>query len=217
MENSFIERYRTDYEFRTFSGAWLSLAITVLFAAYNGFLGIWLSSLWHGSIAGYYIILAVIRGIILLSERKIRTQENRNKARLRTFRISSGFLLLLNVALICPIVLMVKFEKPVNIGKIPAIAMAAYTTYKIIMASVNFGSKKKRSSGNILISELRTISLIDALVSVLSLQNTLIMVMDSADSMLTLSAVTSGAIYTLVLITSVRLLLESSKRSPCRR
>jgi len=213
MGNNFIERYRTNYEFRTFSSAWLSLGITVLFAAYNGYLGIVSLSLWHGSIAGYYIVLAVIREIILLSERKIRTQDNKNKARLRTFRISSCFLLLLNIALICPIALMVMFEKPVSMGKIPAIAMAAYTTYKIIMASVNFGSKKKRSSGNILISELRAISLIDAIVSVLSLQNTLIMVEGGAENMLTLSAITSGAMYALVLVITIRLLMTKNSRA----
>ena len=204
MGNSFIERYRTDYEFKTFSSAWLSLGITVLFAVYNGYLGIVQGSLWHGSIAIYYILLAVIRGIILLSERK-------NRARLRTFRTSSCFLLLLNIALICPIALMVMFEKPVTMGKIPAIAMAAYTTYKIVMASVNFGSKKKRSSGNILISELRAISLIDAIVSVLSLQNTLIMVNGGAESMLTLSAMTSGAMYALVLVITIRLLMTKTR------
>ncbi|MCD7784018.1 MAG: hypothetical protein LUH18_00275 [Oscillospiraceae bacterium] len=208
-----LRKYREDYEFKTFTGAWLSFGITVLFAAYNGYLGIVQGSLWHGSIAGYYIILAVIREIILLSERKIRTQENRNKARLRTFRISSCFLLLLNIALICPIALMVMFEKPVTMGTIPAIAMAAYTTYKIIMASVNFGSKKKKLSGNILISELRAISLIDAIVSVLSLQNTLIMVNGGAESMLTLSAITSGAMYALVLVITIRLLMTKTSRA----
>ncbi|MCD7770869.1 MAG: hypothetical protein LUH23_02100 [Oscillospiraceae bacterium] len=206
MGNSFIERYRTDYEFRTFSGAWLSLGITVLFAVYNGYLGIASLSLWHGSIAIYYILLALIRGIILLSERK-------NRARIRTFRISSCFLLLLNIALICPIALMVMFEKPVTMSKIPAIAMAAYTTYKIIMASVNFGSKKKKLSGNILISELRAISLIDAIVSVLSLQNTLIMVNGGAESMLTLSAITSGAMYALVLVITIRFLMTKISRA----
>ncbi len=206
MGNSFIERYRTDYEFKTFTGAWLSLGITVLFAVYNGYLGIASLSLWHGSIAIYYILLAVIRGIILLSERK-------SKARLRTFRISSCFLLLLNIALICPIALMVMFEKPVTMSMIPAIAMAAYTTYKIVMASVNFGSKKKRRSGNILISELRAISLIDAIVSVLSLQNTLIMVNGGAESMLTLSAITSGAMYALVLVITIRLLMTKISRA----
>ncbi|MCC8195707.1 MAG: hypothetical protein LIO49_02700 [Ruminococcus sp.] len=206
MGNSFIEKYRTDYEFKTFSGAWLSLGITVLFAVYNGYLGIAQGSLWHGSIAIYYILLTLIRGIILISERK-------SRVRLRTFRVSSAFLLLLNIALICPIALMVMFEKPVTMGKIPAIAMAAYTTYKIIMASVNFGSKKKRSSGNILISELRAISLIDAIVSVLSLQNTLIMVNGGAESMLTLSAITSGAMYALVLVITIRLLMTKISRA----
>ncbi|MCD7822538.1 MAG: hypothetical protein LUG86_00735 [Oscillospiraceae bacterium] len=206
MKNSFIERYRTDYEFRTFAGAWLSLGITVLFAVYNGYLGIASLSLWHGSIAIYYILLTLIRGIILISERK-------NKARLRTLKISTCFLLILNIALICPIALMVMFEKPVNIGMIPAIAMAAYTTYKIVMALVNFGSKKKRRSGNILISELRAISLIDAIVSVLSLQNTLIMVNGGAESMLTLSAITSGAMYALVLVITIRLLMTKISRA----
>ncbi|MCD8006986.1 MAG: hypothetical protein LUF29_08505 [Oscillospiraceae bacterium] len=213
MGNRFIEKYRTDYEFRTFSGAWLSLGITVLFAAYNGYLGIASLSLWHGSIAVYYILLAVIRGIILLSEWKIRTQESKNKARFRTFRISSAFLLLLNIALICPIALMVTFEKPVQMSLIPAIAMAAYTTYKIIMASVNFGSKKKKLSGNILISELRAISLIDAIVSVLSLQNTLIMVEGDTENMLRLSAATSGAMYALVLVITIRLLMAKISRA----
>lgn len=215
MRNSLIERYFTDYEFKTFSGAWLSFGITVLFASYNGFLGIWQGSLWHGSIAGYYIILAVIREIILLSERKIRRQdEGKHEARLRTFRISSGFLLLMNIALICPIVLMVKFEKPVKYTLYIAIAMAAYTTYKIIAATVNFASKKKRRTGNILISELRAISLIDAIVSVLSLQNTLIMVKGDAESMMTLAAMTSGAMYALVMVITIRLLMT---KTPCRR
>ncbi|MCD7805239.1 MAG: hypothetical protein LUH03_08880 [Oscillospiraceae bacterium] len=212
MKNSFIEKYRTDYEFRTFSSAWLSLGITVLFAAYNGYLGIAQGSLWHGSIAGYYIILAIIREIILLSDRKIRRQESgKNEARMKTFRISSAFLMLLNIALICPIALMVMFEKPVGYPLYVAIAMAAYTTYKIIMASVNFGSKKKKLSGNILISELRAINLIDAIVSVMSLQNTLIMVNGGAESMLTLSAITSGAMYALVLVITIRLLMTKTR------
>ena len=64
-------------------------------------------------------------------------------------------LLLLNVALICPIVLMVKFEKPVNLSLIPAIAMAAYTTYKVTIASVNIYKQKRRKNSNFLIAEGR--------------------------------------------------------------
>ena len=91
---------------------------------------------------------------------------------------------------------------------IPAIVMAVNTTYKITMASVNL--KRRRQSSNDLVRLLRTISFIDALVSILVLQNTLIMVV-SHDSgnihMLTLSAVSSGLIWLAIVVLSCRTLL----------
>lgn len=155
-----------------------SFGMTILFALYNGFLGIYQFSIWHGSIGIYYLLLAGIRGIILLTEKNIKTKSKKEKTKRRkqAFALSAAMLLLLNVALICPIVLMVKFEKPVNLSLIPAIAMAAYTTYKVTIASVNIYKQKRRKNSNFLIAELRDINFIDALVSVLTLQNTLIMV-----------------------------------------
>lgn len=124
--------------------------------------------------------------------------------RQKVFLATSALLFPLNLSLILPISLMVRMEKPVHMGKIPAIAMAAYTTYKITMAILHM---RKRRSHPVLIRELRTINLIDALVSILTLQNTLIMV--NADpgrerSMLPLSAVSSAAIYLLILVITVR-------------
>ena len=86
--------------------------------------------------------------------------------------------------------------------------MAAYTTYKIVMASVNL--KRRKRSENRLVRLLRTIHFIDALVSVISLQNTLIMVNLKGDGsgMLTLSAVTSAAILLAVLALSAAALRE---------
>ena len=91
---------------------------------------------------------------------------------------------------------------------IPAIAMAAYTTYKVIMASVNL--KRRKRSSDRLVRLLRTINFIDALVSVLSLQNTLIMVNMKGDGseMLTLSAITSAAIMLTVLALSIAAMIK---------
>lgn len=108
-------------------------------------------------------------------------------------------LLMLNLALILPISLMAKLEKPVNMGLIPAITMATHTTYKLTMASVHVRKQKHSRHGNVLIAELRTIPFIDALVSILTLQNTLIMVI--------LSAVSSAVIYVVIMITSIRFLV----------
>ena len=91
---------------------------------------------------------------------------------------------------------------------IPAITMAAYTTYKVVMASVNL--KRRKRSSDRLVRLLRTINFIDALVSVLSLQNTLIMVNMKGDGseMLTLSAITSAAIMLAVLALSIAAMIK---------
>ena len=110
---------------------------------------------------------------------------------------------------------MAKFEKPVNMSLIPAIAMAAYTTYKITIASANIRKQRNRKHGNILIAELRTINFIDALVSVLTLQNTLIMVNNtkSNDSnMFVLSVVTSAVVYIIIVFITIRLITVSLKQ-----
>ena len=71
------------------------------------------------------------------------------------------------------------------------------------MASVKL--KKRKKSENRLVRLLRTINFIDALVSILTLQNTLIMVnmKGEGNQMLTLSAVTSAVIMLAVLVLSV--------------
>lgn len=221
MENKngkkIIEKWKKDYTFKTIAGSMISFGSTVLFALYNGFLGIRLSSVWHGSICVFYLLLVAIRGIILLTEKRnaIRSGQELEHFRHKTFILSSIILLALNLALILPISLMVTLERPVNMGLIPAIAMAAYTTYKLTMASVHIQKQKHGRHSNILITELRTINFIDALVSILTLQNTLIMVNQTksgANDMLTLSAISSAAIYILILFTTVRLLVKGFRQ-----
>lgn len=213
--NNFLEKWKKDYAFKTVTSSVFSFAVTVLFAFYNGFLGIRLSSVWHGSICVYYILLILIRGAILFTEKKNTSKSEQEKSyhRQKTAVISSIILLVLNLALIIPISLMVTLKKPVNMGTIPSIAFAAYTTYKITMASVHIKKQKRRSHKNILIAELRAINFIDAMVSVITLQNTLITVNQSENSndMLILSAVSSAVIYAVIMITSVFLTVKAIK------
>lgn len=199
-------RWRESYRFQTLAGSALSLCITALFALYHGFLGFFFPSVWHKSIGVFYFLLVVLRGAILLAEHGVRSKPEAEKHLLRqkVFLATSALLFPLNLSLLLPISLMVRMEKPVHMGKIPAIAMAAYTTYKITMALLHM---RKRRSHPVLIRELRTINLIDALVSILTLQNTLIMVNPDPGrerSMLPLSAISSAAIYLLILVITVR-------------
>lgn len=211
--NQVLKKRRKDYDFKTITSSILSFAVTLAFAFYNGFWGIYLLSVWHGSICGFYLLLVAIRGMILMTEKKneTRSESEREYCRKRIFNISAIMLLVLNLALIVPISLMAMFEKPVNMGLIPAIAMAAYTTYKLTMASIHIRKQKYDSHNNILVTELRTINFIDALVSILTLQNTLIMVNQAKsdiDNMLVLSAVSSAVIYIVIVFMTIRLLVK---------
>lgn len=206
-----FDKWRYDYDFKTVASSAVSLVVTVVFALYNGFLGVYHSSLWHGTICVYYLILSLLRGIIVITEKRISRRGEKTLARKKTYLVSAVLLLILNLSLIMPVSLMVMRMKPVGMTLIPAIAMASYTTYKIVMASVNL--KRRKKSENRLVRLLRTTGFIDALVSILTLQNTLIMVNAAGDGteMLALSAVTSAAIMTAILALSVAALVTGIK------
>lgn len=193
-------------------GAVGSFAATILFALYNGGLGIWYASIWHGSICIYYILLSLLRGILLLAEWKAKELEQSagENYRKRVFRVTSGIVLAMNAALAPPISLMVLDLRPIQTGMIPAITSAAYTTYKTSAAAV----KLKRAAGTILDRELSLIRLVDALVSILVLQNTLIIAVENGipQRLFRLTAISSAGIFLLILALSAAWFARSARR-----
>lgn len=201
-----LSRWKSDYDFRTFVNTFGAILVTIIFALYNGYLGISHASAWHGGICIYYLLLVLIRGIVIVSERsnaRKKESETASVGRKRVFLLASVLLFLLNLSLVAPFALMVKQERPVSMTLIPAIAMAAYTVYKVVIGSLNL--KRKNRSENLLVRFLRTINFMDALVSIVTLQNTLIMVNTSGDkrTMLPLTAVSSGLIWAAIVILSI--------------
>ena len=214
----FLKEWKKDYILKTLVSSVVSFTVTIIFALYNGFLGIRLLSIWHGGICVFYLLLVTIRGIILLNEKNNRERDDKQKSecRQRTFIITAFLLLLLDLALVLPISLMVVLKKPVNMGLIPAITMAAYTVYKLTMAFILVNKQKNSNHNDILVVELRTINFIDALFSILTLQNTLIMVNQTAsdgNDMLVLSAISSAVIYAIIIFVTVRLLIKGLKKT----
>ena len=184
-----VARWLGDPPFRTQVNTAASLMVTALFALYNGYLGAAHGSIWHGGICVYYLLLALLRVDTLLPPQRDAAREK------RVFAASWALLLLINVSLIVPFALMVRQQKPVSLTLIPAIAVAAYTTWKVAMAAVELSRRRRRTDRLMGLNE--TIRFVDALVSVVTLQNTLIMVVDHGDrqNMLTFTAITSGFIW----------------------
>lgn len=183
---------------------------TPLFALYNGALGLWYGAVWHGSICGYYLLLSLLRGLLLAAERKRKRapQDLLPKER-RISYVASASLLLMNIALVAPVSLMVLDRRPVRLGLIPAIATATYTTYEVTAALVRL----KHPKSSIYTRQLDRLGFVDALVSVLVLQNTLLTTVDGAVTaeMLPLVAVTSAAILLVVFTLSVLWFVRSAR------
>ena len=215
VEKKFIKRIKNDYEFRTFVTSTLSFFVTALFAGYNIFLSFAYQTSWNIGIAIYYVILVGIRAYVLFSEKKMYklklSEEQKETARKNLYFVQSILLLIIDLALITPISLMVLQKKNVDYSTIPAIILAAYTTYKIIAAIINY--IKTRKQKHLSIKILKNINLIDALVSILSLQYVLIMTFGNGieGEMLTLCAISTFTVWVLIIAISVLSLINSIK------
>ena len=217
-ENNLKENIRlffNDYVYRTYISSAVSLFFTAVFAGYNVFLWFAYGAAWNIGIAVYYALLSGIRTYVFISENKLRkrrlTEERKDGERKKLFFVQSIFLFITDLALITPISLMVVQQKQIEYSAIPAIAVAAYTTYKIIISAVNFAKNKNRP--NLSVRIFRNVNFVDALVSVLSLQYTLIMTFGDGimGDMKILCAVSSFAIWAFLIVISAFTLAKAIK------
>lgn len=209
---SIIEAHRNDYLFSTTASSALSALVNTAFTIFNGVLGIVYHSLWNGTICVYYLLLAIVRTIIIMAQRKesVRQSETDTQRRRRICTDTHLLLLLMDISLVIPIIVMVNGERRYTFGLIPAIAMAAYTTYRITMGIIHY--RKSRKDRNPLVSELRMINLTDALLALLTLQNTLIIANGGMSStMKTLSAWTSTGIFAVIVFITIRSFLKAKR------
>lgn len=172
---------------------YFSVLATLVFTVYNAYLGLRYKALWNGSISVYYILLLAIKLILVYMRRK-------NKTKLSNFSFYLSFILMLlvNLALIAPIILMIKQEREVKLSIIAGIAVAAYTTLKVILAIRNYLSYRKQRDDFCLLDV--TLGVISAAVSLLTLQNTLIMIVEEkSQDMSVLVIASSCVIYALII------------------
>lgn len=199
----FLRSWIEDYHFRTIYTARLSALMTFGFTIFNGAIGILYQSVWNISICIYYVLLAFLRRIIVRSQIKTEYKNQDKEIIKRTYVVTHIILILIDVALVVPIALMVIGARNYTFGMIPAIAMAAYTTYRMTMSIIHY-LKSKRNE-NHFIRLIRTINMQDTLVSVLTLQNALIIANgNEMASMMRLTMWTSAGIWGIILFFTVK-------------
>lgn len=123
----------------------------------------------------------------------------------------SILLFAVDLSLVAPLALMIFQKRHIEYTEISAIAVAAYTCYKTVMASINF--VKTRKSQNLSVKIIRQIHFKDALVSVLMLQYVLTLTFGNGldGKMLRVCEITSGLMWLALITVSALSLLKALK------
>lgn len=194
----------------------VSAVVALAFAVYNGYLGIAHEYVFGISIAVYFAVLSAIYFILVDDEMLSGKVGARQNTHVRKYITATALLLAVDVLLVGPIALMVLQRRQFNLGMIAAITVATYATYKVSSAVVNY--VKTRNYFDVRTVSVRSVKLVDAMVSLLTLQNTLIVANGSSaeQSMLVLTSWTSLVLYGAIVMVSVmgfRRCLSASKKA----
>ena len=214
-KTSFGARFLEDYTYRTILTTMPSFAINVAYTVYNGVIGIMNQSAWFITMAVYYSLLGIMRYYAVNTERKTSRMEDRElirKKQISVIRTDGSLLLLLNLALSGVVLLTIAKGTTKTHSEIIVISIAAYTFYKITMAVINMVKVRKMQSP-ILIT-LRNIGVADALVSLLTLQATMLASFRETSSVdpNRMNGITGLAVCILIAALGVSMICYTSKR-----
>lgn len=208
-KNPFGERFLDDHACRTILTTLPTFLINVAYTVYNGVIGIMNQSVWFITMAVYYSLLGIMRYRAVNTGRKISHMEDRQlirKKELSVIKTDGILLLVLNLALSSVVLLTIAQDTAKRYSEIMVISIAAYTFYKITMALINM-IKVRKTRSPILIT-IRNIEVADALVSVLTLQATMLASFQNKSSLNRnqMNAITGLAVCILIAILGVSMI-----------
>ncbi|MBQ3533380.1 MAG: hypothetical protein IJA51_06750 [Oscillospiraceae bacterium] len=202
-ENRHYRRYATDLHFKAEVSLYFSLAVTFFFSVFKAAAGIYYRSAWLGSVAAYYILLAVMRYLL---SRRIRCGKTGGSCR------ACGVLLLVLTAALGSISFYSIYRG--NAVRYPGFliyAAAAFTFYQLTMAIWNL--LRYRTLRIAVYTASKILALASSLVSLFFLQTAMFRVFgDGGAWQQTMNLATGGAVYLIILVLAVQLLRGSSKQ-----
>jgi len=169
--NPYTNKVTTDYRWRTILFAVPGMVSNIIFAAFNGVIGITSHSAWFGTLSAYYILLSIMQEGIVRPERKLVVNKEKGehiRRELSVYRRNSVLFIFMAVVLAGAVILLQNSQGGKNYPGFTIYAVATYTFYKIITSTIQVIKVGKRKSP--LLSITRRIGYIDACVSILTLQ-----------------------------------------------
>ena len=212
-ENKYVRIWQEDVRLRVNISLYGSLFWNIAYALFQLCLGFYHRTFWFYSLGMYYICLAVMRFFLVGHTRKY-APGKKMQSELIKYRACGWVFLLMNLALTLIIFFMVYWNRTFEHHMITAIAMAAYTFTAFTVAIVNVVKYKKYHSP--VFSASKAISLTAALVSMLTLEST--MLTTFSDETMTavqqkwMLGATGGAISVLVVAMAIHMIVVGTKK-----
>ena len=212
-ENKYARMWLDDAHLRVNTSLYGSLAWNALYGIFQLWLGFYHHTFWFYSLGAYYICLGVMRFFLLLHTRKYAPGE-RMRSELVKYRACGWVFLVMNLALALIIFFMVYWNRTFEHHMITAIAMAAYTFTALTAAIVNVVKYRRYHSP--VFSASKAISLAAALVSMLTLESTMLTTF-GAETMSEIErkwmlGATGGAISALIVATAIYMIVVGTKK-----
>ncbi len=199
------KQIRKDERYRIIFFTVCGLAINLIYAFFNGILGIMSQSVWLINLCVYYVILSMMRLGAVIAERR-----NAEKSGTAAFimRFCGIALIVLAFVLTGTVCLSLKDYTAVKHQETVMIAIASYTFYKITLSVVNAVKVKKYKSP--LLGVIRGIGCADAAVSVFSLQQSMIVSFGEDEGMYNIMGAALGAaVFVFIVFLGIGMILKS--------
>jgi len=171
QENKYAVRYASDVQLRINLSLHGSFLFNAVYAAFQLGLGLWHHSVWFYSMAGYYLLLGLMR-LMLVKYTRSHAPGQQLETEWKKYRLCGVLLLMMTLVLTIFILYFVLRIREFKHHEITTISMAAYTFASLTLAIINAFRYKKY--GSPAYSAAKAISLVSAVVSVLTLENAML-------------------------------------------
>ncbi len=202
------------FEFRTLFFALCSFAGNVAYTVFLCVAALYSRTFWYWVLAGFYVILASMRGGLLYENQKVEKRFVDNplalaKAKSVSYKNCGFMLLALSLVLSGAVTLMVLEDKRFPTPNVVVLALAAWDAVRVAFAVYNLLRAKK--CDDLVIRSVRNINFSTALVATLTLQTVLLdTVVHSLNTDL-LNGLTGGAVCATVVAFGVYMIVVGER------
>jgi len=212
-ENRYARLWQDDTRLRVNVSLYGTLIYNTAYALLQLGMGFWHHTFWFYSLAGYYICLAVMRFFLVRHTSKHKPGEKMLDELIK-YRTCGIVFLVMNLALTLMIFFMVYWNRTFHHHEITTIAMAAYTFTSLTLAIIN--TVKYRKYNSPVYSASKAISLASAVVSVLTLESTMLTTFNDGTMDMTtrriLLGASGGAISVFIIAMAIYMIVQGTKK-----